>query len=77
MPAGGWSLRLLPGGGITATGCNRNSYQVDSVLPICRKHFGTGRIESVYKEELFNGQPEIEETEPGSQLGKLHPATAF
>jgi len=38
-----------------------NSYLVESVLPIGGRNFLTGRAELVDKDELFHGQPEIEE----------------
>jgi len=45
----------------TETRRNVNSYLVESVLPIGDKNFLTGRAELVDKDELFRGQPEIEE----------------
>jgi len=62
MPGGGWSSSFIWGRNHqTATGRNLNSYLVESVLPIKRKNFVTGRAELVDKDELFNGQPEIEQ----------------
>ncbi len=45
----------------TATKRNTNSYLVESALPLSRKNFVTGRVESVDKDELFAGDPELEE----------------
>ncbi len=45
----------------TETRRNVNSYLVESVLPVGRKNFLTGRAELVDKDELFRGQPEIEQ----------------
>jgi hypothetical protein len=62
LPGGSWSSSLIWGRNHdTATGRNLNSYLAESVLPIQRKNFLTGRIELVDKDELFNGQPEIEQ----------------
>jgi hypothetical protein len=57
-----WSSSLIWGRNhSTATGRNLNSYLAESVLPIRRKNFVTGRVELVDKDELFAGQPEIEQ----------------
>ncbi len=62
MPGGSWSSSLIWGRNHdTATGRNLNSYLLESVLPIRRRNFLTGRIELVDKDELFSGQPEIEQ----------------
>jgi len=45
----------------TGTLHNLNSYLVESVLPLGGKNFITGRAELVDKDELFSGEPEIEE----------------
>jgi hypothetical protein len=45
----------------TATQQNLNSYLVESVAPIRRGNFLTGRIELVDKDELFSAQPALEE----------------
>jgi hypothetical protein len=37
-----------------------NSYLAESVLPVRRGNFVTGRIELVDKDELFAGEPDIE-----------------
>jgi hypothetical protein len=44
----------------TATHRNLNSYLAESVVPIRRDNFVTGRFELVDKDELFAGQPDIE-----------------
>jgi len=38
-----------------------NSYLAESVVPVRRKNFITGRAELVDKDELFNAQPELEQ----------------
>jgi hypothetical protein len=45
----------------TATFRNLNSYLLESVLPVTRRNFLTGRVELVDKDELFAGQPGIEQ----------------
>ena len=45
----------------TATHRNLNSYLVESVAPIRRGHFLTGRIELVDKDELFAAEPMLED----------------
>ena len=45
----------------TATFRNLNSYLAESVLPISRKNFITGRFELVDKDELFSNDPILEE----------------
>jgi hypothetical protein len=62
MPGGSWATSVIWGRNHeTATGRNLNSYLAESVLPIRRKNFLTGRVELVDKDELFEDQPEIEE----------------
>lgn len=62
MPGGSWSSSLIWGRNhSTATGRNLNSYLAESLVPIRHKNFLTGRIELVDKDELFAGQPEIEQ----------------
>jgi hypothetical protein len=62
LPGGGWATSLIWGRNHeTATGRNVNSYLAESVLPIRRKNFLTGRVELVDKDELFEDQPEIEQ----------------
>jgi hypothetical protein len=54
----GWSSSFVWGRNHdTATLHNNNSYLAESVLPISRKNFITGRIELVDKDELFDNQP--------------------
>lgn len=61
MPGGSWSSSLIWGRDhSTFSKRNLNSYLVESVLPIRSKNFITGRIELVDKDELFEGQPDIE-----------------
>ncbi len=62
LPGGSWASSLIWGRNHeTATGRNLNSYLLESVLPIKRKNFVTGRAELVDKDELFDGQPLIEQ----------------
>jgi hypothetical protein len=62
LPGGSWASSLIWGRNHeTATGRNLNSYLLESVLPIRRKNFVTGRAELVDKDELFDGQPLIEQ----------------
>jgi hypothetical protein len=59
---GAWSSTVSWGRNhSTATKRDLNSYLIESVLPIERKNFITGRIELVDKDELFANQPELEE----------------
>ena len=44
----------------TLTGRDLNSYLAESVYPVTRKNFVTGRIELVDKDELFEDQPSIQ-----------------
>jgi hypothetical protein len=61
MPAGNWSSSFIWGRNHnTATHRDLNSYLVESVVPIRRDNFITGRFELVDKDELFSGQPDIE-----------------
>lgn len=53
MPGGSWSTSLIWGRNhSTATFRNLNSYLAESVLPVTRKNFITGRFELVDKDEL-------------------------
>jgi hypothetical protein len=62
MPGGSWASSLIWGRNHeTATGRNVNSYLAESVVPIRRQNFVTGRVELVDKDELFADQPEIQE----------------
>jgi len=57
LAAGNWSSSLV--WGRKATKRDLNSYLIESVLPIHRSNFVTGRIELVDKDELFHVEPEI------------------
>jgi hypothetical protein len=62
LPGGSWSSSFIWGRDhSTYTKRNLNSYTIESVLPIRRKNFITGRMELVDKDELFAGQPSVEE----------------
>jgi len=62
LPGGSWSTSAIWGRDHhTYTARNLNSYTLESVLPIKRKNFITGRTELVDKDELFEGQPLIEQ----------------
>jgi hypothetical protein len=62
MQGQAWSSSLIWGRvHNTFTKRNLDSYTAESVLPIRRRNFITGRIELVDKDELFTGQPEIDE----------------
>jgi hypothetical protein len=57
MPGGSWSSSFVWGRTHgTATHRNLNSYLVESVLPVRRNNFLTGRFELVDKDELFANQ---------------------
>jgi hypothetical protein len=62
VSGGSWSSSLI-WGRVHNTYAKRNmdSYTAESVLPIRRKNLITGRIELVDKDELFAGQPNLEE----------------
>ncbi len=61
LPGGSWSTSLIWGRDhSTFTKRDTNSYTLESVLPIRRKNFITGRAELVDKDELFAGEPQIE-----------------
>lgn len=61
LSTGAWSSTFIWGRNHdTFTHRNLNSYLVESVLPVHRKHFITGRAELVDKDELFAGQPMVE-----------------
>jgi hypothetical protein len=62
VAGGSWSSTLVWGRTHnTATFHNLNSYLAESVLPIGRKNFITGRFELVDKDELFSNDPMLEE----------------
>ena len=60
MAGGNWSSSLIWGRNhSTATHRNLNSYLAESVLPVRRGNFITGRVELVDKDELFAAEPDI------------------
>jgi hypothetical protein len=62
MPGGSWSSTLAWGRThSTATHRNLNSYLAESVLPVTRRNFITGRFELVDKDDLFANQPDLEQ----------------
>jgi len=62
IQGGNWSSSVIWGRNrSTATRRDLNSYLVESVVPIRKVNFITGRFELVDKDELFSGQPDIEE----------------
>ncbi len=61
-PGGSWSSSFIWGRNhSTYTKRNLNAYTVESVLPVRRRNFITGRMELVDKDELFAGQPGLEQ----------------
>jgi len=63
MPGGSWSSSLIWGRThSTATERNLNSYLAESVIPVRRRNFITGRAELVDKDELFSDEPLLEAT---------------
>jgi hypothetical protein len=61
MQGSDWSTSLIWGRNHkTVDQRNLNSYLLESVFPVRRKDFITGRIELVDKDELFNDQPDLE-----------------
>ena len=63
MAGGAWSSSLIWGRvHDTATLRNLNSYLAESVLPIRKRNFLTGRFELVDKDDLFADDPEVEES---------------
>jgi hypothetical protein len=71
VDGGAWSSSLIWGRNhSTATLRNVNSYLAESVLPIRRKNWITGRFELVDKDELFADQPDI-----AQQLDVLYGST--
>ncbi len=62
MQGASWSTSLIWGRNHkTLDHHDSNSYLLESVLPVRRKNFITGRIELVDKDELFNDEPEVAE----------------
>jgi hypothetical protein len=71
MPGGSWSSSLIWGRiHSTATLRNLNSFLAESVLPVTRRNFITGRFELVDKDDLFSDQPSLE-----SSLDALYGST--
>jgi len=61
MAGGSWSSSLIWGRThSTATFRNLNAYLAETVLPIRRRNFITGRFELVDKDELFSNQPDLQ-----------------
>lgn len=61
MSGGSWSSSLIWGRAhFTYTGHDLNSYLAESVLPVRRRNFITGRIELVDKDELFADDPVLQ-----------------
>jgi hypothetical protein len=57
-----WSSSLIWGRNHnTFTGRNLNSYLAETVVPVRRKNFFTGRFELVDKDELFAADPDLEQ----------------
>lgn len=62
MAGASWSSSVIWGRDhSTATFHNLNSYLAESVLPVSRRNFITGRFELVDKDELFTNQPALEQ----------------
>jgi hypothetical protein len=62
MPGGSWASTLSWGRiHSTATQRNLNSYLAESVLPVTRRNFITGRLELVDKDDLFAGDLELQQ----------------
>jgi hypothetical protein len=62
LSGGSWSSSLIWGRNhYTATGRNLNAYLAETVIPIGRKNFITGRWELVDKNELFEDDPLVRE----------------
>jgi hypothetical protein len=63
VPHGQWSSSLIWGRNHeTLSHRNLNSYLAESVYPVSRRDFLTGRIELVDKDELFADQPALEQS---------------
>ncbi len=62
LPGGSWSSSFVWGRNhSTATHHNTDAYTLETVVPLHRRNFITGRFELVDKDELFADQPEVEE----------------
>ena len=73
VPHGQWASSLIWGRNHeTLSQRNLNSYLAESVYPVSRRDFLTGRIELVDKDELFADQPTLEE-----QLARTAGSNAF
>jgi len=60
LTQGAWSSSLIWGRNHkTAELRDSNSFTLESVAPLSRKNFITGRVERVDKDELFDAQPEL------------------
>jgi hypothetical protein len=60
-PGGAWASSLIWGRNHeTLTGRNLNAWLLETLYPLTRKNFLTGRIELVDKDELFADQPALE-----------------
>lgn len=71
LAGGSWSSSLIWGRDHhSATGRNLNSYLLESVVPVRKKNFITGRIELVDKDELFADEPDLEQ-----QLDRIYGST--
>jgi hypothetical protein len=61
LASGAWATSLVWGRNHeTLTGRNLNSYLLETLYPVRRKNFLTGRMELVDKDELFADQPALE-----------------
>lgn len=71
LAGGSWASSLIWGRDHnTRNQHNTNSYLAESVVPIKRLHFITGRFELLDRDELFSNQPELEE-----RLDRLYGST--
>lgn len=62
MAGSSWSSSLIWGRNHdTATYRNTNGYTLESVVPVSRRNFITGRMELVDKDELFSADPGLEQ----------------
>lgn len=77
MPQGSWSSSLIWGRvHNTYSKHNLTAYTAESVLPIGRQNFVTGRIDIADKDELFADEPAVEEL-PDSFYGSIFRIAAF
>ena len=62
LPGGSWSSTFIWGRDhSTSTKRNLNAYTIETLLPLGPKNFVTARLELVDKDELFAGQPDVEQ----------------